>query len=187
MATKKTKTKRSKSGKSRGSRASVSGIVMDTAIAIMSVLGTQAVSKMLVKKDKDTKIEDLAGSGFMPLFPALAGAATPFFLKSQYSKAISIGSSISLIMSLVTIIDAKNEKEGKLTPGKKTLFETLFLTGDDSEDSWNMEDLSPEQRAILAAYALSGGNTDPLGNDPYVMTGKSDPYVMTGDNKDPLS
>jgi len=176
----KKKVKRSPKGKSySGNRkASMFGILLDGAVTIATVIGTQALAKMVIGKDKT-----LVEAGFIPLIPSALGIASPFVLKSNLSRPLAIGSLISLAMSAIAIMDAKNEASGKKDPSKKTLFESVFLTGNDPSldpDVFDIDDLTPEQKLMLGEYVMTGSNTDPL-------SGKGDSYVMTGDNTDPLS
>jgi hypothetical protein len=175
---KKTKKSPRRKSYSGSKKASMSGILLDGAVTIASVLGTQALAKMLVGKDKT-----LVEAGFMPLIPSALGVASPFVLKSNLSRPLAIGSLISLAMSAIAIMDAKNVASGKKDPSKQTLFESVFLTGNDpmlDPDVFDIDDLTPEQKLMLGEYVMTGSNTDPL-------SGKNDTYVMTGDNTDPLS
>ena len=161
-----------------GSRkVSISNILLDGAVAIGAVLATQAIAKMTVGKDKT-----LVEAGFLPLLPSALGVASPFLIKSNLSRPLAIGSLISLAMSAIAIMDAKNEATGKRPSGKPTMFESVFLTGTELDpDVFDIDDLTPEQKLMLGEYVMTGTNTDPL-------SGKGDSsYVMTGDNTDPLS
>lgn len=171
MAKRKNKTKAKRRGKgSSAGGISTGSIFKGIGLAVAGFLVTNYGSKMI---QGEKTIEE---AGITILAPQAIGIASPLLMKKKARTLlpVAIGSGIALLLGLIETLPKDEKQKAKLT-------KMALLNGDlyDGEDVIDLSDLTPDQQKLIGQYVMTGmSNSDPLGQDQ---------YVVTGDNSDPLA